>query len=270
MPLFNSLGIDFGSSKTIYTKISLTKTQTIEKILDNIPSYITYLNDEIKIGKDSKDSVLENINSTYTNLSKIFAKMKVPIYKLENEFSIINKSEIENPEKIVSDYFKIINNKLIKEEMNAITIAIPDYNTQIQKETLHKILSKIGMKRLAIINESSAITIYYGYKNYSELFNQDEKENNTPNYIEKEILFIDGGNSKISFITSKYTFLNFTVLNVITLPFLGGRNFDQKIELYVIDKFRRENKLKVFNYTNKMKFRLLEEIKKKKRRIKFC
>ena len=269
MPLFNSLGIDFGSSKTIYTKISLTKTQTIEKILDNIPSYITYLNDEIKIGKDSKDSVLENINSTYTNLSKIFAKMKVPIYKLENEFSIINKSEIENPEKIVSDYFKIINNKLIKEEMNAITIAIPDYNTQIQKETLHKILSKIGMKRLAVINESSAITIYYGYKNYSELFNQDKNSEITPNYVEKEILFIDGGNSKISFITSKYTFLNFTVLNVITLPSLGGRNFDQKIESYVIDKFRRENKLKVFNYTNEMRFRLIEEIKKKREELSF-
>ena len=269
LPFFNSLGIDFGSSKTVYSKISITQSQIIEKVLDKIPSYITYLNDEIKIGKDSKDSTLQNINSTYTNLSKIFAKMKVPIYELENEFSIINKSEIENPEKIVSDYLKKINDKLLKEEMNAITIAIPDYNTQIQKEILHKILSKIGMKRLAVINESSAITIYYGYKNYSELFNQDKNSEITPNYVEKEILFIDAGNSKISLITSKYTFLNFTVLNVITLPSLGGRNFDQKIESYVIDKFRRENKLKVFNYTNEMRFRLIEEIKKKREELSF-
>ena len=268
IPLFNSLGIDFGSSKTVYTKMSITKTDTIEKVLDNIPSYITYLNDKIIIGKDSKDSVLQNINSTYTNLSKLFGKMKVPIYELEKEFSI-NNSEIENPEKIVSDYLKIINDRLIKEEMNAITIAIPDYNTLVQKETIHKILSKIGMKRIAVINESSAITIYYGYKNYSELFNRDEKSECTPNYVEKEILFIDAGNSKISFITSKYTFLNFTVLNVITMPSLGGRNFDQKIEAYVIDKFRRENQLKGFNYTNEMRLRLIEEIKKKREELSF-
>ena len=94
LPFFTSLGIDFGSSKTVYSKISITQSQIIEKVLDKIPSYITYLNDEIKIGKDSKDSTLQNINSTYTNLSKIFAKMKVQIYELENEFSIINKSEI--------------------------------------------------------------------------------------------------------------------------------------------------------------------------------
>ena len=266
LPLFNSLGVDLGSSKTIYSKISLLNNNFKEKILKKVPSYITYSNNNVEVGENSKNLILQKIDSSYSNLSRIFPRMKAKIFESEKDFSI-NKKENLKPEKTLSDFLKKLNSILINEQMDSVTFSVPDFNTQVQKETLMRILLNIGMKKIAIINESSAITIYYGYKKYSELFIRENPVETPNNYIEKYVLFIDGGNSKISFIISKFTFLCFNVLNVVSLPTLGGRNFDLKLEEYVIDKFRKENKLKVFDYTNEMRFKLLEEIKNKREKL---
>ena len=165
LPLFNSLGVDLGSSKTIYSKISLLKNNFKEKILKKVPSYITYSNNNVEVGENSKNLILQKIDSSYSNLSRIFPRMKAKIFESEKDFSI-NKKENLNPEKTISDFLKKLNSTLINEQMDSVTFSVPDFNTQVQKETLMRILLNIGMKKIAIINESSAITIYYGYKKW--------------------------------------------------------------------------------------------------------
>ena len=78
--------------------------------------------------------------------------------------------------------------------------------------------------------------------------------------IVKYILFIDIGYSKCSFILSKFKYDEFTVSCVVDHPNLGGRNFDEIIYKHCISNFKKEN----IEISNKMKYRILEEIQKKR------
>jgi molecular chaperone DnaK (HSP70) len=115
------------------------------------------------------------------------------------------------------------------------------------------------MKNIKIINESSAITMYYGYTKYKDIFLNKEKKID-PN-IEKNILFIDIGYSKTSFILSKFKYNEFKVEYVLCDDNLGGRNFDELIFNYCIEEFKKKNKYETINVNNKMRYRLIESIK---------
>jgi molecular chaperone DnaK (HSP70) len=118
------------------------------------------------------------------------------------------------------------------------------------------------MKDIKIINESTSITMYYGYNKYRDLFVQEI--NNIDTTIQKNILFIDIGYSKTSFILSNFKYNEFRVEYVLCDPYIGGRNFDELIYNYCINEFKKENKIKDSDITDKMKYRLIEEIKKKR------
>ena len=81
-----------------------------------------------------------------------------------------------------------------------------------------------------IFNESSAITMYYGYTKYRDNFVIGKNKVDTT--IIKNILFIDIGHSKSSFILSTFHYSKFKINYVLTLPFIGGRNFDELIINY--------------------------------------
>ena len=118
------------------------------------------------------------------------------------------------------------------------------------------------MKEIKILNESSAITMYYGYTKYRDNF-VIEKNKVDPT-IEKNILFIDIGYSKTSFILSNFKYNEFRVEYVLCNPYIGGRNFDELIYNYCINEFIRIKKINKneFKITSKMKYRLIEVIKK--------
>ena len=82
------------------------------------------------------------------------------------------------------------------------------------------------MKNVNIFNESSAITMYYGFKHYDKLFSKSNYDNDINS---KYILFIDAGHSKTSFILSQYKFNEFKVELVECLIDFGGRTFDNLI-----------------------------------------
>ena len=55
------------------------------------------------------------------------------------------------------------------------TISVPDYFTEDHKQELKLICEAIGMKDVRIINESSAITMYYGYNKYNDFFMKNKQ-----------------------------------------------------------------------------------------------
>jgi molecular chaperone DnaK (HSP70) len=116
------------------------------------------------------------------------------------------------------------------------------------------------MKDIEIINESSAITMYYGYTKYSDLFGNGNKIDPT---IEKNILFIDIGYSKTSIILSDFKSKGFSVKKVKYLPYFGGRYFDEIIANLCIDEFIKTNNIESIEISDRMKYRLLEVIKQK-------
>ena len=79
------------------------------------------------------------------------------------------------------------------------------------------------MKDIKIINESSAITMYYGYNKYRDLFLNNENKIDTT--IEKNILFIDIGHSKTSFILSNFKYDEFKVEYVFVISIYWRKKY---------------------------------------------
>ena len=72
--------------------------------------------------------------------------------------------------------------------------------------------------------------MYYGYLNYKELTNE-----------KKYVIFVDIGYSKTSFIFSEFTQNEFIVKKVENIPFLGGRDFNDRIFEKCLKQFEKEN-----------------------------
>ena len=119
------------------------------------------------------------------------------------------------------------------------------------------------MKDINIYNESSAITMYYGYSKYRDLFLNEN--NNVNKILSKHILFIDIGHSKTSFILSKFEYDLFEVEHIKLIKDIGGRNIDLLLYEYCINEFKKYVDLNENDITDRMKFRVIEEINKKKR-----
>ena len=258
------IGINIGSMNTIYSSVEKDKNGNFEsKVLlsdvsqRTIPSIISFSENQRLFGEIAKNSLKKNINSSFIDISRLIgidSKSKFfqnefnefyyigPKYNLNlNGFNINNQINLTFNDiicsfldKINTFFFKDINNLKNK----TFTISVPDYFTIYQKENLKIILSSLNIENFNIINESTAITLDYGYMRYKDLFiiNTNGKIGIDQN-INKYVIFIDSGHSKTSFILSKFNYSEFKVLNVMNLPFLGGRNFDYKILSYVVDNF---------------------------------
>jgi DNA-directed RNA polymerase subunit M/transcription elongation factor TFIIS len=158
---------------------------------------------------------------------------------------------------IIADFIHLINEYYfdkLKINYDSCCLSVPDFYTPLQRQKLKLICETIGMNNVKIYDESLAITMYYGYSKYKEIFVGNEKDK-----IEKKVLFIDIGHSKTSFILSIFKYNEFIVENVLSNPNLGGRNIELLLYEYCIKEFGIEES----NVTNKMRFRLIEEINKK-------
>ena len=284
-----SLGINIGALKTVYSIFSEINGKYVSNVLlmNNssriIPSIICYTKSHRLFGDNSLSSLKQNLDTSYNNLSRLIGFDNSQLFENElkylyrkdknkktNEYKFYcynekaEKKEIES-ELLLSDYLSLINYYYFEKEQfiyNITSISVPDFYTDIQKDKLTLICESIGMKDITLYNESSAITMYYGYTKYRDLFVQEKNEVDPT--IEKNILFIDIGYSKTSFILSYFTYNKFEVKYVDYIPNIGGRNFDELIYNYCVDKFKQENNIEDSDISIKMKYRLIEEIKKKR------
>ena len=285
---FSSLGINIGSLKTVYSIFSKINGKCIFNVLlmNNssriIPSILCYTKTHRLFGENSFSSLSQNLDSSYNNLSRLIGfNNNIEIYKDEIIYSFFNNNneykfnykdsdglkEI-NVETIITDFLILINKYYFKTEnykYSSTNISVPDYYTSYQKDLIKLMCKSLNMNEVNIFNESSAITMYYGYTKYRDNFVYEK--NKVDKTITKFILFIDSGHSKTSFILSKFKYNEFKVLYVSTLTNVGGRNFDELIFKYCINEFIANNNLSIneINLSSKylkMKFRLIEAIKK--------
>ena len=266
-----SLGINIGSLKTVYSIFSndnennfSTKVLLMNNSSRIIPSIICYTKTHRLFGENSLSSLKQNLNTSYNNLSRIFIfgfDKNIKLYKEEHSFGLTKMMKIDeytfncynlenklneiSTSNILSDFLYLINDFFFNKKKinyNSTSISVPDFYYSNLKQELKLICESIGMKNIKIINESSAITMYYGYTKYKDIFLNKEKKID-PN-IEKNILFIDIGYSKTSFILSKFKYNEFKVEYVLCDDNLGGRNFDELIFNYCIEEFKKKINMK--------------------------
>ena len=284
------IGINIGSQSTkfsvseelpnkeIYSVKDFKLNINLNDILDRfIPSIIQFKETNRLFGQSTQLGYKKYCLSTFNNLSRLigfvyeleinnkemeyFITLDNYVQQLGNFFFTLNEKE----HKFVGDYCvcaflsklnKKIKMKLNTQENRKYIFSVPDYYTYYQKESLKQILEALNLRNnLPFINESTAITMYYGYLNYIDLTDQ-----------KKYIIFIDIGHSKTSFILSRFTKNEFVVRYVENILFLGGRDFNNIIFNKCLEIFKEKNgyELKV---KGRNKIRLMEEIEKARKNL---
>ena len=280
-----SLGQKINSALQFKTELLLSETSSRV-----CPSILSFGETNRVIGDQASLVLRKNIKSSFQYINKFIGfDNKAPFYTNElnnyyylgdkyipekNEFSYTVNGETKtiSPEGIVLSYLHLLyNSYIIKKDIKpeCVVFSVPDYFTCTQKNKYMHIIESAGIKNDAhLLNESSAITLYFGFKKYKEYFirkNTGKSATIDPT-ITKYILFVDAGNSKTSFVLSKLTCNLFTVLDTATIPFLGGRDFDEAIYKYCCDKFYKDNNIDI-SKNNKIKLRLLKPIEKARRTL---
>ena len=281
------IGFNIGAQTTKFSSGKLTGEKEIYTIKDFqinqllndynyrvISSIIQFKNSVLLFGDLAKTNNKIYYLSTFDNLSRLIGFIynikinekevkyfnTIENYDQENtSFSFtLNNDQYQFPCDFCVSIFlsKIINSiKKIDTSIKNYIFSIPDYYTYHQKESLKNILKTLKLKSYLMINESTAMTMFYGLINYKEL-----------NYDKKYVIFIDIGHSKTSFILSEFTKKEFIVKYVVNNPFLGGRDFNNAIFKFCLEQFKKQNKREL-NLTGKNKLKLMEEIEKARKNL---
>ena len=282
------LGINLGSQNTKFSICGLNEkekftTQTLQTDTSErtLPSIISFTPKDRKVGVIAENDIKKYPKKSFINVPRyIGLPSDSDFFEKEKKYGYIspdfneneNKFELEFGgksylllgddvvaaflDKVIEAYSK--NNKDIN--YDEVSISIPDYFNPIQRDSINLILKSNGIKTPHIINESTAITLYYGYSNYINLF-----KNQTASNI-KNVIFVDIGHSKTTFFLSQFKFNEFKVLYVKSIPFLGGRNFDESICDLAKNKFLLQFG-EPFPESEKTKRRLMESILKARKQL---
>ena len=294
------LGINIGSLSTtvaigqkhqsaLLFKTELILSETSSRVC---PSLISYGGTHRVIGDQASLVLRKNLKSSFQFIDRFIGfNHESPFYSYEmqnyyyvgnkydkekNKFTYLSEGETKYlfPEEIVVSFLHLLyNSYIIQKNLSPVckVLSVPDYFTCFQKNAFMQIIKSAGIQKdFHLVNESSAITLYFGYKKYKEYFIRQNSENPNsaaidPN-ITKYILFIDAGHSKTSLIFSKLNYNLFKVLDTLVIPFLGGRDFDDAIFKYCCEKFKKENNIDLIN-DKKVKLRLIQPIMKARRNL---
>ena len=294
------LGINIGSfSSTMavgqkHKSALLFKTELLlsETSSRTCPSIISFTDTHRVIGDQASLVIRKNLKSSFQFIDRFIGfNPEIPFYSHEmqnyyyiggeydpnkKQFSYILNGETKYlfPEEIVVSFIHLLYNSYIiqkKLEPECKVFSVPDYFTCFQKNTLMQIIKSSGViNDFHLVNESSAITLYFGYKKYKEYFLRKNSDNPNSAVIDpsitKYILFVDAGHSKTSLIFSQLNYNLFKVLDTLCIPFLGGRDFDDAIYKYCCEKFKNENNIDI-SKDKKIKLRLMQPIIKARKNL---
>ena len=239
------ISIDFGSSNSY---VSIWKDNKINVIpnkegIKEIPTYITFLDDEILVGNLSKMQSTINPRRTifdikrligYKDLDELYDleevmelellrpfKVKMDPFKLKLNFEIISyhkhkKQEYKIEELLALIFEKIKNraHKSLGKEVKDIIITIPSHFNNIQKKIIRDSATIAGLNIIRFLDESIAVGLSYCYERQFE--------------NEKKILIYNLG----------YSFLSISIISIKNGVFkvlstsgktYGGQDFDKEI-----------------------------------------
>eukprot|EP00340_Litonotus_pictus_P003638 CAMPEP_0170514212 /NCGR_PEP_ID=MMETSP0209-20121228/770_1 /TAXON_ID=665100 ORGANISM="Litonotus pictus, Strain P1" /NCGR_SAMPLE_ID=MMETSP0209 /ASSEMBLY_ACC=CAM_ASM_000301 /LENGTH=764 /DNA_ID=CAMNT_0010798215 /DNA_START=125 /DNA_END=2416 /DNA_ORIENTATION=- len=154
----------------------------------------------------------------------------------------------------VPDFFSLQERNKFIDSLKVSTISNLQLKGTNSKKTIdsgNSFLINQPNKEVFLLNESSAITLFYGFNRRKELNDQ-----------ERLICFVDIGHSKSSIVFSSFTNNKFTVRSVTTERFLGARNMDIRLADMILNKFIADNSLNLSPSEIKPKqyYRLVESV----------
>jgi len=142
------------------------------------------------------------------------------------------KKEIYTPECLMGLFFSKLKNIWLKEDINTtdVVVSVPDYYTAHERKSMIEAIEIGGLNCRALLNESSAITLAYGFQKLKEF---DEEKMRT-------VAFIDLGHSTCNIFFSQFNKKLVKVISVTSERFCGAREFDYLIAQKLSEDFEKK------------------------------
>ena len=270
------MGIDLG---TIYSCIGIIRKAQIEIVADNadgtriIPSMVCYKDKDKEwlYGNGAKNNMIEFAESTMFE-SKRLIGLKYKNKEVQKDIKdwqvkiiedpITKKPqyviEVDNKEKpffaedvssMILQYLKQNAETFTNLEINKAVITVPAHFNNFQREATIKAAELAGLEVIQIINEPTAAAIAY-----AETINTDTNE--------KKVLIFDigGGTFDVSILKIKNN--EYHVLSSCGVSHLGGEDFNQRLEEYVIKEIKKRPEFKDMDLNNKSDRKILKALKR--------
>ena len=244
------------SSRTIPTVISFSGKErnfgdiAFNKNRQNFKSTIIYPNRWLGI---KYDNALKDEESKFANLPPVKNINDVNNNSLGFNIDIKGQKTFHTPEIIMGSFFNKIKNIWVNQNIytHNIVISIPDYCTIYEREAMLNAVYISGLNCLGLLNESSAISINYAYR---------ELETLNAN-IPRLVCFIDLGHSHLTICYTEFTTKTIKVLSVSSERFCGARDLDFLIAEKISYEFQKQNGIDLFD-SPKAKISLMNNINK--------
>ncbi|WP_297631133.1 Hsp70 family protein [uncultured Clostridium sp.] len=240
------IGIDLGTTTSEVAYIKDGKAIMIgnEKYCDGnvMPSVVTIKKDEIIVGKKAKRQMLIRPEITITEVKRLMGT---------NEKIKINEKEYL-PQQISAIILKELK-EMAEEQIGKIdeaVITVPANFSEVQRAATKEAAQMAGIKVERIINEPTAAAMYYGLENIGK---------------EAKILVYDlgGGTFDCTVLDLFSGIMDVKASRGDNL--LGGKDFDKKIEEYILEYIKKNTEIDINKLSKKKKSEINEAAEEAKK-----
>ncbi|XP_029458510.1 heat shock protein 105 kDa [Rhinatrema bivittatum] len=143
----------------------------------------------------------------------------------------------------------------LKKPVSDCVISVPSFFTDAERRSMLNAAEIVGLNCLRLMNDMTAVALNFG------IYKQDLP---APEEMPRIVVFVDMGHSAFQVSACAFNKGKLKVLGTAFDPFLGGRNFDEKIVEYFCAEFKTKYKLDVKSKIRAL-LRLYQECEKLKK-----
>ena len=216
------IGIDLGTTNSCVCMYEGGEAKVIANAEGErtTPSVVAFKGDEIIVGGAAKRQMVTNPNTIHSIKRKMGTNEKVEVNGKKYTPQEISAMILGNLKETAENY--------LGEKVTRAVITVPAYFNDAQRQATKDAGKIAGLNVERIINEPTAAALAYG------LDKQDKNE---------KVLVYDLGGGTFDVSILELGDGVFEVLSTSGNNHLGGDDFDQRIIDYLVDEFKKENKV---------------------------
>ncbi|XP_021533947.1 heat shock protein 105 kDa isoform X8 [Mirounga angustirostris] len=251
------VGLDVGSQSCY---IAVARAGGIETIANEFsdrctPSVISFGSKNRTIGVAAKNQQITHANNTVSNFKRFHGRaFSDPFIQKEKEnlsydlvpmknggvgikVMYMDEEHLFSVEQITAmllTKLKETAENNLKKPVTDCVISVPSFFTDAERRSVLDAAQIVGLNCLRLMNDMTAVALNYGiYK--QDLPGLDEKP--------RIVVFVDMGHSAFQVSACAFNKGKLKVLGTAFDPFLGGKNFDEKLVEYFCAEFKTKYKL---------------------------
>ncbi|XP_007958256.1 heat shock protein 105 kDa isoform X2 [Chlorocebus sabaeus] len=251
------VGLDVGSQSCY---IAVARAGGIETIANEFsdrctPSVISFGSKNRTIGVAAKNQQITHANNTVSNFKRFHGRaFNDPFIQKEKEnlsydlvplknggvgIKVMYMGEehlfsVEQITAMLLTKLKETAENSLKKPVTDCVISVPSFFTDAERRSVLDAAQIVGLNCLRLMNDMTAVALNYGiYK--QDLPSLDEKP--------RIVVFVDMGHSAFQVSACAFNKGKLKVLGTAFDPFLGGKNFDEKLVEYFCAEFKTKYKL---------------------------